>query len=82
LRIAVEQRIQLSRMRVVVASAVFFATLIAGAAGFAMRVGDVEMIREIWSFARWGASAVVVWSCGAQILKLISGIKFDDGHGK
>jgi hypothetical protein len=78
LEVSSEDNLQLSRTRVATAFAVLFGVLVVFVAVYSMCVHDASMVERVWQFATKGVFVVLAWACGSHILKIVSGIRFNE----
>jgi len=76
--VEITHRIKLLRTRMAIGGGCFFAALITSVDAYAMAIGDLGLVREVFTLAKVGGFAVLGWAVGVQILKIVSSIKFDD----
>jgi len=73
-----DTRRQDSQTRVAIGLALFFAALVLSITLYSMLVRDGPMLEHMAGFATTGMLAVLAWACGSHILKIVSGVRFDD----
>lgn len=67
-----------ARTRVATWLGAFFALITGMLAVYAVGTSDGRLVSEVYGLAGTGLLTVLTWACGPSLLKMISGIRFDD----
>lgn len=76
--LAVSIRDRQARTVVAVLLSVLFATLLIGYWLYAVRTGDSELLEHVFGIVRLGLVALLAWSLGPRMFKMVSGLRFQD----
>ena len=76
--LAVTIRDRQARIAVAVLLSVLFASLLIGYWLYAVKTGDSGLLEHVFGIVRLGVVALLAWSLGPRMFKMVSGLRFQD----